>query len=312
MKQFLAVIFLFISITLSGQPQWTVNYSAYQYTMTMTGMISVNYTNSTNPKDIVGAFVDGDCRGVASPILNASNGRYYVDLVVYSNVYTANITFKVYIAQKDTIINIEKGSNFEINNIIGSVDRPYYWSSPTLSSDAKFLKFNIEGQTGETQISDSTIIVNFPADFLLQDLTATFEVPTNTGVSIKGVTQISGETHNNFPDTVIFTIVSADGTSTRNYKVIAITENVLKLDATNTITPNGDGINDYWIIRNIESFPDYDLYIFSDSGAMILTTTNYQNNWNGVYKGSTLPTGVYHYILKKGKKVFTGSISLIR
>jgi gliding motility-associated-like protein len=280
--------------------------------MTMTGIISINYINSTDSGDIIGAFVNGECRGVASPKLNTENNRYYADMVIYSNDFSATVNFKVYIAKNNTIINIDKGLNFEINKITGNTYKPYYWSSPTLSSDPGFKKFNIDGQKGETQISDSTIILNFPPDFLLNNVIAKFEVDTMTQVSIKGVSQISGETFNNFTDTLIYTVISADETTTKNYKVIAIAEHVLRLDATNTITPNGDGINDYWIIHNLEAFAGYELYIFTERGSPILSTTNYQNNWNGVYKGTTLPAGVYHYILRKDKITYSGSISLIR
>lgn len=312
MRKLLFIFFIFNAFQAFAQPNWQVNYPVYQYNMTMTGIIVLDYVNSTDTNDKIGAFINGECRGVASPVLNTVKNQYFVDLVIYSNDYTAPVTFKVYDADKNTTVDIPNGIDFEMNKIIGSAEKPYYWSSPTLSSEAKFIQFNIPGQIGETQILDSTIVMHFAADFLLGDVVATFEVPVRTLVTVNSKPQVSGETHNNFTDTVIYRLVSADETRITNYRVVAIAESKLELDATNTITPNGDGINDYWIIHNNEAFAGYQLNIYTSGGMNIYSTTSYRNDWNGVYKGKTLPSGVYHYILKKGSQVFSGSISIIR
>jgi len=68
----------------------------------------------------------------------------------------------------------------------------------------------------------------------------------------------------------------------------------------NAISPNGDGKNDYFKIRNIESYANNELLIFNRWGQLVYETTNYQNNWNGqsINNPNAKPTGgTYYYIL---------------
>ena len=70
----------------------------------------------------------------------------------------------------------------------------------------------------------------------------------------------------------------------------------------NVITPNGDGINDGWIIDGIERFPDNTILIFNRWGDKVNSFEHYNNTsqvWKGDnYKGEPLPDGTYYYILK--------------
>jgi len=77
----------------------------------------------------------------------------------------------------------------------------------------------------------------------------------------------------------------------------------------NIITPNGDAINDYFVINNLQSYPNSELSIFDRWGKQVYTTNNYQNNWNGGGQSD----GVYFYILTlpTGKK-YQGFIQLIK
>lgn len=70
-----------------------------------------------------------------------------------------------------------------------------------------------------------------------------------------------------------------------------------KVDATNILTPNGDGINDRWVIRNIDSYPDNELKIFDRTGRMVYQRRNYSNDWDGTMNGRRLTEGTYYYIL---------------
>lgn len=76
----------------------------------------------------------------------------------------------------------------------------------------------------------------------------------------------------------------------------------------NGVTPDGDGKNDYFIIDNIQHFPQNTVTIFNRWGREVYTTTNYDSHGNvfrgyaeGVktfQKGEKLPTGTYYYILE--------------
>jgi gliding motility-associated-like protein len=69
----------------------------------------------------------------------------------------------------------------------------------------------------------------------------------------------------------------------------------------NVITPNGDGINDTWIIDCIENFPDNEVQLFNIWGDLINTFSRYDNT-RQVWRGTNLrdmhvPDGTYYYIL---------------
>jgi len=80
----------------------------------------------------------------------------------------------------------------------------------------------------------------------------------------------------------------------------------------NTITPNGDGINDVWIIKNIEHYPNHEVEIFNRNGSSIFKSVGYTNNWGGQYNGQDLPATTYYYVIDLGSKILKGDLSIIR
>ncbi len=81
------------------------------------------------------------------------------------------------------------------------------------------------------------------------------------------------------------------------------------------ITPNNDGFDDTWQIKNIDLFPDAEIFIFTRWGKLVFHTKNLSANpWDGTFRGSPLPTDSYHYVLhlNDGSKPRSGVISIIR
>lgn len=82
-------------------------------------------------------------------------------------------------------------------------------------------------------------------------------------------------------------------------------------------SPDGDGVNDTWVLQNIESFPRSDLKVFNRYGEIVYLKEGYNNTWNGEVNGKPLPAGTYFYVLKlnsglEGKNEFCGSVTIIR
>jgi gliding motility-associated-like protein len=90
----------------------------------------------------------------------------------------------------------------------------------------------------------------------------------------------------------------------------------MELEIHNIITPNDDGVNDYWIIKNIDLYPNNAVRIFDRDGRLVYSKLGYDNSWNGMFNGSPLPEDTYYYVLyldsNKGKDTLTGYISLVR
>ena len=66
-------------------------------------------------------------------------------------------------------------------------------------------------------------------------------------------------------------------------------------------SPNGDGINDFFLIDGIEEFPESTLEIFNRWGNRVFETTGYRNDWGGTWDGDVdLVDGTYFYLLDLG------------
>ncbi|MBG6112182.1 gliding motility-associated-like protein [Flavobacterium sp. CG_9.10] len=90
----------------------------------------------------------------------------------------------------------------------------------------------------------------------------------------------------------------------------------------NAFSPNGDGINENFIIDNInptaDCYPDNTVEIYNRWGVLVFETRNYNNetnNFNGISRGRTtisqssgLPSGVYFYILNYTSKDNNGNL----
>jgi gliding motility-associated-like protein len=89
---------------------------------------------------------------------------------------------------------------------------------------------------------------------------------------------------------------------------------VLKLlSAPNAFSPNGDGINDTWIIPYLRDYPGSKIEIFSRSGQLVFTGTG-TAVWNGKLNGQPLPVGTYYYVITpyNGRSPFSGAITIIK
>jgi gliding motility-associated-like protein len=74
----------------------------------------------------------------------------------------------------------------------------------------------------------------------------------------------------------------------------------------NIITPNADGQNDYFEIKNLSFYPNSSLSIYNRWGKEVFRTDNYQNNWQ------TDQTGTYFFVLTVEGKVWKGVVSVVR
>ncbi len=114
--------------------------------------------------------------------------------------------------------------------------------------------------------------------------------------------------------------ITVSGAETQNYDItyisglLTIVPANIQLVIPNTFTPNGDGINDTWIISYIEYYPNATVNIFNRYGEKVLTSIGYGVPWDGTYKGVKVPSGTYYYIIdpKNGHKPISGWIAVIR
>jgi gliding motility-associated-like protein len=81
------------------------------------------------------------------------------------------------------------------------------------------------------------------------------------------------------------------------------------------ISPNGDLINDDWIIGNSNIYPEMVITIYNRWGQPVWRSEpGYPCPWNGTSNGKRLPVDSYHYIiiLHNGQKAINGSVTIVR
>jgi len=110
------------------------------------------------------------------------------------------------------------------------------------------------------------------------------------------------------------TAYNASGCSTTQTYTITNTYTPVKLVTSNIITPNGDGINDTWVILNIELYPTSSVKVFDKAGKIVFAQSHYLNTWNGYgLNGAPLTQGTYYYVVDLGGGTkYSGYISLVR
>ena len=83
----------------------------------------------------------------------------------------------------------------------------------------------------------------------------------------------------------------------------------------NTITPNGDGINDAFVVPATIQHKGSEVAIFNRLGDEVYFIEDYQNDWQGTYKNKPLPVGTYFYCIRltdESKTVLRGYVVIKR
>lgn len=99
-------------------------------------------------------------------------------------------------------------------------------------------------------------------------------------------------------------------TASDNVKVSVIEKNQ---EIPKFFSPNNDGIGEFWVFRNIDSYQQCKVSVFSRSGQVVFEAAPYKNDWNGTYNGKPLADGDFYYNIKCGDgRVETGALRIIR
>jgi gliding motility-associated-like protein len=111
----------------------------------------------------------------------------------------------------------------------------------------------------------------------------------------------------------VLTVTDVNGCTASDSITVTVVNNVVPNDG---LSPNGDGINDYWIIPGIASFPEATVQVFNRWGELLYSSVGYTTPWDAKYKGKDLPVGTYYYIIDLHsdlvKEPITGPITIMR
>lgn len=82
-------------------------------------------------------------------------------------------------------------------------------------------------------------------------------------------------------------------------------------------TPNGDGLNDEWLVYAPAGITDFECMVYDKAGTLLFHTRSIHQGWNGMNNGKYLPAGGYFYNCRYRDELGTphvqkGQVTLVR
>lgn len=218
-KKLLIVCMVVIAVAAQAQPPgWQVNASQYNYSMTVVGMIKNDGVPVSNANSQVAAFVNGQLRGVATPVFVPALNRSVYYLLVYSNDSGGDITFKYYDADRNTVINAPQTVPFAIDGLTGNPKNPWVWSNRVTDKTADLTSYSLPAQYSSQIYSDTIVAISMPENYDLTSVITSFTTSTGAMVVMDGQEIVSG-TAINYSAGVKVTVRSEDEQTAKRYTV---------------------------------------------------------------------------------------------
>ena len=164
------------------------------------------------------------------------------------------------------------------------------------------------GKSGQLLWSrDTTVCRNSQLTLFVQNAV---DVHWNIGWQGESVTIFPEE-----PLVVAATITTYDKTDTTVYIHIGVVDCGLWIPT--AFTPNGDGLNDEFLVHAPADINRYECTIYDRTRGLLFRTQNIHQGWDGTFNGKQLPLGTYFYVITYydaigDKHVEKGQITLIR
>jgi len=170
-------------------PDWEVDPSLFQLTMTMNLRIRIDSLFSFDPEDQVAIFIGGQLRGSAKPSLVPSTGNYVAFVTVYGNTSDINkpLTYEIFDASAclhyaGTIVGTSV--NFAANAVVGAPN-----SARTITTTNGVLLHDIPLNKGWNWISFNLAFADPAINQALKN------IPNPANDLIKNLTQFASNTN---------------------------------------------------------------------------------------------------------------------
>ena len=138
MSKIILILSLTFSVTFlkAAVPTWSVSSLDYQYSMNITGIANLSCVDLANGNNLIGAFINGQCRGVVNTNVDV-NGKKLAFLIVYSNSTLSNqtISFKIYNSLTDVVHDAVDVLTFSSSSVVGDPTNPYVFRNNHAPTD---------------------------------------------------------------------------------------------------------------------------------------------------------------------------------
>ena len=310
-------------ITVSGasSPNYTVSYTSG--TFSVVPLTNANLGNlSVSTGTLSPAFATG------TTVYAVSVPNAVTNITITPTVADATATVKV---NGSTVASGSASGNIALvvgQNVITTivtaqdgVTRITYTVTVTRvpSSNANLSYLAISNGSLSPTFATATLSYTDAVDFTVGTITLTPTLVDATAtIKVNGITISNGSPAsvilNTGDNTVNVVVTAQDGTTIQTYTVII--HKGLPPDAivaNNILSPNGDGKNDAWVVKDIQLYPDCQVTVFDRADRKVFSQKGYANDWTGTVNGSPLAEGTYYYAIElDAYHRFTGFITIIR
>jgi gliding motility-associated-like protein len=313
----------------------TPNYEFFVNGASVQSGVATTYSGVVNNGDVINVIMTSNDPCLTSPTATSNN----VTVTVFppSSPTVTITTATISVCQNDIVnfdaipVDCNGTATFDwmIDGVVVSSGPLSSFETSALSNNAQVsVQMNCDDPCANPNTSTSNVIT--------MDVTEPIAFAGPDGEIIAGESyNISGGGSGTFLWTPASTLdnalvsspVATPGTSTTY--ILAVTDGnciaydevtVVVLESVlpyNTFTPNGDGINDEWVILRIENFPDARVLVYTRWGQKVFNSSGYSTPWDGTNRGLSLAAATYYYVIELDPRnsdvgQVTGSITLIR
>ncbi len=183
----LIMIVIGVSGLRAAAPNWTVNPSAFTYDLNITAILVDNCVELQNPSNKIGAFINGQLRGTVNTS-TVVGGKFMALLSVYSNSPSGEtITFQIYNATTDQIVNTKTTLLFQDDAVYGTPSVPQ-----EIRTNNRPSSIALSGSSIQENLATASLIGSFTtSDADLTD-THTYSLVSGTGGGDNGSFSITG------------------------------------------------------------------------------------------------------------------------
>ena len=309
-----------LTVTRTGQAGGTYNAIPTGLSINAsTGAIDLSKSTPNQTYTVTYSFSNGSCSATTSTtvVVNSTPAVISYSKVAFCATGSATVTQTgpasgTYTSNNNGLkINASNGAINLATSTPGSYVVTYTYQDGTLTATAN-TNITVNAMPVVTLNSSGGLSIS-KGDIV--KLTATGGVTYNwTGADI-----LSGQNTNVLEvrpkTTTTYTVTATNGSGCSEVMQITIdVKEDVKLIPNNVITPNGDDKNDFWVVRNIDYYPNNKVSIYDRAGRRVYAATGYKNDWNGTYNGMPLAEGAYIYVIDMGKgfSLLRGTINIIR
>jgi gliding motility-associated-like protein len=286
----------------------------------------------------------------SSVITTANAGVYTVTIVDINSNCSASQTIAVtnntitpsFTASAAGSLPCGAAGTTTLNAIASNTNVTYNWSGPAVTNASNTANAEVSGagvytvlvtdnitgcsSTQTVSVNSTTVNAAFNPDVTIgaPPLTVVFTNQSTGAITYSWnfgngtSTQTNPTNVFSSPGTYTVVLVSMNGACTSTAEVvIKVNEKIGTVPE--VFTPNGDGHNDVFEIKGLDSYPNNSLQIFNRWGNPVYFAKPYKNDWDGTPNTagktgtSKLPTATYFYILDLGdddKTILRGFIQL--